>query len=1090
MWEVRDEAYHVDGSLAGFSVLAGNTVYTTLSVEAVVQVLEAPGQDWEIVGVSVYRDAQNFWHLALVESPDEAGKEHFVELCEMREGRWLAQQNLRSTADENPRLDWQYNHPYRLRIAMTPEGIEGTLSELDGTVRARRRYEFSDVAVTEGRPALHVKGFVAAFDEVKMAGSGGRKLETPERTYAEYGVAAFEGLKFEATGFFHTAERDGVWWVVDPGGKAFYAVGTDHCRFEGHWCEKLGYPPHHRVTEKKYGTRERWAEAATGRLRDWGFNLLGAGNDAAARYQGLAHTLFVAFGSTFSSHDDICPKVHWTGFPNVFSAKWEAYCDHRARQTCRENRDDPWLFGYFLDNELEWYGKSHTEWGLFDEAMKKPADHTAKQAAIKQLREKYETIGALNRAWGATVESWEALAELEEVTGENAEQVHQDKIEYTRLVAEKYFAITTAAIRKYDPNHMIIGSRFAGNAPAGIWDINGKYCDIVTFNYYGRVDLETEEAPGLAELFTEYYEQAQKPMMITEWSFPALDSGLPCKHGAGQRFDTQEQRAKAFEIFQTMVFRLPFMVGSDYFMWVDEPELGISSTFPEDTNYGLINEQDEPYPELTAAATRLNPQVYEIHSQQFPDLALSDLVWRNGEASVRVANRGQAAARCQVEFSAGGTEEAVDLALPGGEERTAKARLSMEGAGALLVAEADPERKLADPHRADNRLAEVVYGVPKEWALQESAPLGRAAILLANDSDSPAACAPLTISLGQIAGARWEGVQRERVALVREDGTPVRMQFDAAEGGLTAETELCFEAPQIAPKDAAALFLYVCRRPTAHESGAGSVDIEARPEGFVARLGELTLAKREPDGDFIDEIKLGDIALGRYNPLIWQSPGQDQWVQASKFDGATIDAGLVRTTIDCAAIGGNEGVITAVDDEGRQAEMAGRPVPFRVRHRIALYPDRPWFAAKFLSVENLGKRPLTMRGYFFYLLPSIGGDPEGDETAWPDVPNYYAPTGAAWADEQVGAALGVLPDRERKIKTNFWKDEGGGFHADAWYQFEEPVVVPPGETFSLPDAPWVYVYGSRDVKRPWAEATADLRGLDRVVVEVGKWEAR
>jgi hypothetical protein len=31
---------------------------------------------------------------------------------------------------------------------------------------------------------------------------------------------------------------------------------------------------------------------------------------------------------------------------------------------------------------------------------------------------------------------------------------------------------------------------------------------------------------------------------------------------------------------------LPFLIGYDYFMWVDEPASGISTSFPEDSNYG------------------------------------------------------------------------------------------------------------------------------------------------------------------------------------------------------------------------------------------------------------------------------------------------------------------------------------------------------------------------------------------------------------------------------------------------------------------------------------------------------------------------
>ncbi|MFQ5809388.1 MAG: hypothetical protein ACE5JM_07195, partial [Armatimonadota bacterium] len=233
LWEMREGEYRVDGSLGGFAVLAGDAVYPRLSVEAVLRVSEAVGTTWKMAGVSVYRDARNFWHFALIESPDDAGKNHFVELVQMRAGRWLSQDNLRLAFGEGQDFDWQYDRPYRLRIAMTPEGIEGALSELDGTVRSRRRYEFSDVAVTTGRPALRVGGFVAAWDDVRARGTGGTKLQEPTRTHPAYDVPAFGGLRFRATGFFRTARRDGVWWVVDPRGRAFYAVGTDHCRYEG-----------------------------------------------------------------------------------------------------------------------------------------------------------------------------------------------------------------------------------------------------------------------------------------------------------------------------------------------------------------------------------------------------------------------------------------------------------------------------------------------------------------------------------------------------------------------------------------------------------------------------------------------------------------------------------------------------------------------------------------------------------------------------------------------------------------------------------------------------------------------------------------
>jgi len=46
---------------------------------------------------------------------------------------------------------------------------------------------------------------------------------------------------------------------------------------------------------------------------------------------------------------------------------------------------------------------------------------------------------------------------------------------------------------------------------------------------------------------------------------------------------------------------------------IDLAALGISSTFPEDSNYGLVNERDEPRPGLTATAAELNPRACELH---------------------------------------------------------------------------------------------------------------------------------------------------------------------------------------------------------------------------------------------------------------------------------------------------------------------------------------------------------------------------------------------------------------------------------------------------------------------------------------------
>ena len=106
------------------------------------------------------------------------------------------------------------------------------------------------------------------------------------------------------------------------------------------------------------------------------------------------------------------------------------------------------------------------------------------------------------------------------------------------------------------------------------------------------------------EVFARIARTAGKPVFITEWSFIGQDAGLPCKKGCGQRLPTQRDRADAISLFLDVVNSRPYMIGSAFFMWTDDPEQGVSLADPEDCNYGLVNVADEPYGLVTEAFRR------------------------------------------------------------------------------------------------------------------------------------------------------------------------------------------------------------------------------------------------------------------------------------------------------------------------------------------------------------------------------------------------------------------------------------------------------------------------------------------------------
>ena len=611
-WSVTEGAYHCAEPLRSFSLVARAPAGRTVTVEATLRVTGTVAAQWKTAGVTVFADERNYWHLALVEAPPSERRRHFVELAEMLDGTWNAHQGtVREIENIQGDTPWQTGETYRLHLALTPEGISGAITSTSGAPVARLEYAFTGPAVTWGRPGLACSGFAADFGAVQVSVAG--RVAVPAPSYPPYWGAEGRTRLPGASGFFRVVRREGKWWLQDPNGRRFWARGTDHANWQVHWCEQLGYAPYHRNVAALYGPEERWAALACRRLQSWGFNALGVNSSPSLRHRGLPHLDLLGLGTGFAASECIVPQGNWTGFPDVFSPRWAAHCDRQARLLCAPQRDDPWLVGYFIDNELEWLGKSWQPGGLVTEAMKLPPDRLAKRALVDLLRRRYGDIRRFNRAWGVQLAGFADLEAGRELSPHTAAAL-RDSREFVRMAAERYFRVAAAAIRRHDPHHLVLGCRFAGTAPE-VWDLAGRYCDVVSVNCYRSLDLDTAQVLGFAQDLRRWHQQSGRPLLITEWSFPALDSGLPCQHGAGQRFATQEQRARAFAIFQELLLRTPFVVGSNYFMWADEPALGIASTFPEDSNYGLVDEQDRPYPAITAAARRVHVRWQALHHQ-------------------------------------------------------------------------------------------------------------------------------------------------------------------------------------------------------------------------------------------------------------------------------------------------------------------------------------------------------------------------------------------------------------------------------------------------------------------------------------------
>ena len=410
------------------------------------------------------------------------------------------------------------------------------------------------------------------------------------------------------TGFFRLdVLPDGRDTLRDGDGSPFFMRGVDHVQYKGHWCAALKKFPHREWNQTHYSSEEAWRIETIDRLKAWGFNTLTGVPDEVLLHRGLAHVELLFFGKRVCRQDwKLDPEAIMPGhspckyFPNVFSDVFVSQCDAWAKKRCGKLKDDTTLVGYFLDNELAWWGNAavkdratHTG-GMYDLVASLPPEHSARKAL-----EAFKT--------GRPAD--EPLAET--------------KTRFLEFVAERFFSTCVMAIRRYDPNHLILGCRFAGFGGASriVWEVAARWCDVLSVNCYPYVNFETgaivdrRNGEPIREVFDRYHGWTKRPLLVTEWSIIGLDSGLPCSHGAGQRVKTQAQRAKAAEACARFFMSHPHVVGYDWFMWVDEPALGITAN-GEDANYGLITEHSEPYRELVEMFTHLHGEAFPAASAE------------------------------------------------------------------------------------------------------------------------------------------------------------------------------------------------------------------------------------------------------------------------------------------------------------------------------------------------------------------------------------------------------------------------------------------------------------------------------------------
>jgi hypothetical protein len=416
----------------------------------------------------------------------------------------------------------------------------------------------------------------------------------------------FSDLRGQA-GFWRIARtRDGVWWFLSPQNQTEFLNGVTTVQPSLASCNVDGAGYVSSDWNRSQASLSRWAELTVARVQAVGFKSMGAWCNTALHECNLPMTRDL----------NVCRWVPYDA--RLFSPDWVRGAEAAIREQAAPLRENHNLIGYYIDNELNW-DKSAMRPNLFFDDLS-PQDPNRREV-FGMIQNTWPTIEAFNHDWNTRLAGWSQLEQDARLP--NAPVAVEERLETRWLghVAEAYFRMTTTLIRKYDPNHLILGCRYRGWVPAEVPAGARKYTDAQSLNYYasdGLLDSQT---------FRTINEQSQQPLIISEYSFHALDGRSGNRNRAcfpGQ-VANQEARAAGYRLMTQRLAQVPYVIGADWFQWMDEPAAG-RALDGEDANLGVVDIHDKPYETLVEAVRETAPLLDSAHAHSAT--VGHQMVWR------------------------------------------------------------------------------------------------------------------------------------------------------------------------------------------------------------------------------------------------------------------------------------------------------------------------------------------------------------------------------------------------------------------------------------------------------------------------------
>jgi len=427
-----------------------------------------------------------------------------------------------------------------------------------------------------------------------------------------YGGSTIAGWTDKATGYFHTAQHAGRWWLITPLGNPSFYIWLDALE-DSSYTPITGREPMFALLPAQAGdfaaayAKDVWNDAQpttyisfadSNRIRKYGSNWRDAKN--AVLLQRLASWGFAGAGKWTPAGSGVSlnpvlmhasvPNAVPGGHPDIFDSKIAAQLKTALASAIGSNVTNPGIVGWSVGNEKDEIITASEMQSILALGATVPAKMKLVDHALSSIYS--GSVTALASAWKITAST------VADIYASKPSPPPADVETLRQFYEQNYYATLYQTVKAIDPNHLYVGNWILPRAYPVDWPIVAANCDVIGSDFYSF----SFNDPAVQQLI----QSTAKPVLIGEFSFPSTYGGL---RGFGsQKYPGPLTDSASGDLYTQWLHDAsanPNVVGVEWFEYRDEPisgrgnnngdsNIGPALVLGESYAFGMIDVADRP----------------------------------------------------------------------------------------------------------------------------------------------------------------------------------------------------------------------------------------------------------------------------------------------------------------------------------------------------------------------------------------------------------------------------------------------------------------------------------------------------------------